>query len=360
METLAQIAFATLMGLNRFAAHPANVPDKRRAPMCRLTVKPFEWGYWLRLASQEALTIQTAEKNTSILWAAFSPDGNRIVTANANFSEEKNPQNAEVWDAHTGRKLLTLKEHKSVIRSVAYTPDGKRIITGSWDNTVRIWDAITGKELHCFPCGRYGVFCLSVSPDGKWAAAGSDERESWHNEGWVTVWDLKQNRKAFTLKGHKEVVWSVAFSPDSKRVASLGRDWHVVIWDVATGKENLKIPVPRLSHIAFSPDGKQILTSGEKGTMQVCDAETGKERLLLVGFTDFVNDITFSPDGRWIATAEKTVKIWDAHTGKELLTLNGHPAGVVHIAFSPDGSRLLSVGWNGKVKVWILKSGKKP
>jgi DNA-binding beta-propeller fold protein YncE len=235
---------------------------------------------------------------------AFSPDGKRIVTASAD-------QTAKVWDAATGRELLALKGHTSWVRGVAFSPDGKRIVTASADQTAKVWDAATGREV-------------------------------------------------LSLKGHNSFLTSVAFSPDGTRIVT-GGGLTAREWDAATGREVLVLKghTALVRSVAYSPDGTRIVTGSHDRTARVWDIATGREVLALQGHKHWVNAVAFSPDGKRIVTGseDRTVKVWDAEGGQELLTLQGHTSVVFCAAFSPDGKRLVTGSYDKTAKVWDAERG---
>jgi WD40 repeat protein len=174
-----------------------------------------------------------------------------------------------------------------------------------------------------------------------------------------------------TLEGHTEIVQSVAVSPDGSRVAGVGLNGLVIVWDAASGQELIRFQAhdEHAFSVTFSPDGKQIATASEDKTAKIWNAESGEELFTLRGHSDAVNAVTFSPDGRFIATAsaDTTVKIWDSASRETLLTLSGHapaprstslhPGGVIDIAFNHDGTRLASGGADGIAILWDVTTG---
>jgi WD40 repeat protein len=194
---------------------------------------------------------------------------------------------------------------------VAYSPDGRRIASASFDRTVKVWDAATGREVR-------------------------------------------------TLIGHLGQVVRVAYSPpDGHRIASASWDNTVRIWDAATGEEVLKLPRQGaddfLGVVVYSPDGRRIAGNTLAQSVRLLDPATGQEERSLSGHTGGVWSVAYSPpDGRRIASAsiDKTVKMWDAATGQEVLTLHGHTGTVYNLAYSPDGHRIASASADGTVRIW--------
>jgi WD40 repeat protein len=272
---------------------------------------------------------------------AWSPDGKRLATGS-------HDETAKVWDAASGKELLSLSGHSRsslVVSSVAWSPDGKRLATGSWDNTAKVWDAATGQKLQSLSGHSDVVTSVAWSPDGKRLATGS-----WDNT--AKVWDAATGKELQSLSGHSDEVLSVAWSPDGKRLATGSLDETAKVWDAATGKElqSLSGHSKGISSVAWSPDGRRLATPDE-----VWDAATGKELLSLSGR----ESVAWSPDGRRLATGnhDMTAKVWDAATGTELLSLPGHGDSVLSVAWSPDGMRLATLSGDKTAKLWDAATG---
>ncbi|HEY1409729.1 MAG TPA: WD40 repeat domain-containing protein, partial [Promineifilum sp.] len=166
-------------------------------------------------------------------------------------------------------------------------------------------------------------------------------------------------------------VYRVAYSPDGTRLAGVGADNVIRIWDAVTGETILAWTghgegvsggfYEGTLDVAYSPDGTRIATAGADGMAKVWDAATGEELLTLAGHSDGLHSIAYSPDGRLIATSsdeqDTTVKVWEAQTGVEIYSLSGHTARAWGLAFSPDASRLVTSGFGGIVKVWDMGTG---
>jgi WD40 repeat protein len=245
-----------------------------------------------------------------------------------------------------------IQAHESEIRSITFTPDGRRIVTGSLDHTVKVWDARSRRLLATLKGHKAAVCCVAVSPEGNRLASGS-------RDDTIKLWDTVTGKELLTLKGHSGSVYSVAFSPDGKRLASGSTDKTIKLWDTGTGKELLTLRGHSawVSFVAFSPDGKHLASGSGDKTIKLWDTGTGKELLTLRGHSGWVVSGAFSPDGKRLASGsfDGTIKFWDAATGTELLTLKGHSDWVHSIAFSPDGRMLASGGNDGTVRLWDVE-----
>jgi parallel beta-helix repeat protein len=208
----------------------------------------------------------------------------------------------------SSRELRTLSGHTSYVNSVAFSPDGKILASGSYKE-IKLWDVATGKELRTLRGHTDRAFSVAFSPDGKILASGSEDKT-------IKLWDVATGTEIRTLQGHTYWVYSVAFSPDGKILASGSYDETIKLWDVATGRE--------------------LRT--------------------LSGHTSSVESVAFSPDGKILASGsyDETIKLWDVATGKEIRTLSGHTGHVLSVAFSPDGKVLASGSDDKTIKLWLL------
>ncbi len=236
---------------------------------------------------------------------------------------------------------------------MAWSPDGTRLATGSWDGTAKVWDAAGGRELLTLKGHTSHVRSVSWSPDGTRLATGSED-------GTAKVWDAAGGRELFTLKGHTGQVWSVAWSPDGTRLATGSYDSTAKVWDAAGGREllTLKGHTGEVRSVAWSPDGQRLATGSYDSTAKVWDAAGGRELLTLRGHASWVWSVAWSPDGTRLATGSEdtTAQVWDAAGGRELLTLRGHVDPVYSVSWSPDGQRLATGSWDRTAKVWDAAS----
>ena len=242
----------------------------------------------------------------ALLSAAFSPDGSRIVTASYD-------KTARVWDAATGKEIVVLRGHDGPVNSAAFSPDGKRIVTASDDKTARVWDAATGKKI-------------------------------------------------VVLRGHDGAVFSAAFSPDGSRIVTASRDQTARVWDAATGKQIVvlkghdgtcevrRVQPRRVAHRhgVSGQDRPRLGRRDRQGRSPSSEAMT----------TRCVRRVQPRRVAHRHGSGDKTARVWDAATGKEIAVLSGHDGTVDSAAFSPDGSRIVTASEDKTARIWDAATGK--
>jgi len=277
---------------------------------------------------------------------AYSPDGKRIVSGSSDGT-------IKIWDAETGRELRTLfAGHTSSVKSVVYSPDGKRILSAS-DKMIKIWDAETGRELRTLGHTTF-VYSVAYSPDGKRIVFGSGDKT-------VRIWDAETGRELRTL-GHTTFAYSAAYSPDGKRIVSGSSDGTIKTWDAETGRElrTLSGHTKYLKSVVYSPDGKRILSESGDDTVRIWDAENGRE---LKSLKLSARVLVYSPDGKSIVSAHgDTITIWDIESGQELRSFSAKVFSIRSVAYSPDGKRIVSGPGtfeivNKTIRIWDAETG---
>jgi WD40 repeat protein len=257
---------------------------------------------------------------------AFSPDRRTLATIRNDVGYTQHTL-ILLWDVSTGKQLRTLEGHIDNINDVGFSADGRTLVSGSKDQTVRLWDVATGKQLKMTQDANGVASAVAVSADGHTLATAGDNSPSGESDVGDTVntielWDSTTGEITQTLSRQKYWTSSLAFSPDGHTLASACWDDTVTLWDVATGKVLRSISgfadIP--SGLAFSPDGRTLAVSNGDNTIQLRDVATGQLLQTLAGHTDQVLSIAFSPDGKTLVSGsfDNTIKLWDAASGKLL------------------------------------------
>jgi WD40 repeat protein len=287
-----------------------------------------------------------------IISVAFSTDGRRLASAGSD-------RIVRLWDTTTGQEVLSLRGHEGAVGRVLFSPDGQRLASSSSDGTVRIWDATpfdVNADPRIWTLGRKddGEFnSVAFSPDGRWLASASSDKS-------IKLWDTQTGQEVPAFHGHNEAALCVAFSPDGRHLLSGSMDRTVKLWDTRTGKE---LPLPGCDRfelmvysVAFSPDGHAFAT-GAHQEARLWDL-TGRSLLPpLQADAEFVSGVTFSPDGKYLATVGHTgiARIWDVTSGGEISSFKGPSANAV--AFHPKGKYVASGGTDGQVRLWDPATG---
>jgi WD40 repeat protein len=297
---------------------------------------------------------------------AFSPDGKTLLSSS-------NDKTVRLWDVQTGQLLHLLTGHRDRVKCAGISPDGQILLSGSTDATVKAWDCSqlpakkTGDSKKTGDC-RYTIKASSKAltlvqtlpvnpnPDRSCFATGAEH-------GKISLWNLKTGEWIRTIQAHQSPVLTLAFSSDGRMLASGGQNSTIKLWDLDSGTEQpvYVIPHAHLSQVlslAISSQTQTLISSGADRTIKLWDLATGKKKSphILTGHAGRVWCVAISPDGTKIASAsgDYTVKLWDLATGKLLQTFTGHLGEVRAVAFSPDGNLIASGGDDMEIKLWQL------
>jgi WD40 repeat protein len=357
--------------LHRFQGHTDRVVSVAFSPSGR-SILTTSWDNTARLWDVATrMEIRNFQGHTDVVWsAAFSPDGRLVVTGSWD-------RTVRVWDAKTGSELRQfqgleggkLPLQRAGIRSVAFSPDGGFILTGSDDFTARLWNAATGVAVRTFQGHASVVQSVRFSPDGQLILTGSEDRTA-------RLWETVTGTVARSFGGYSSVVAAVAFSPDSRFILTGSGDmpgemdmfgfsgergnYSAFLWDVTAGKAIQRFPghPSAVSSVAFSPDSRVIATaSGD--TVMLWEPTSGKELRRFQSSAGVVSSVAFSPDGCCLlANPGSTPVLWEVATGHELRRFQGHAAAVLAVAFSPDGRFIVTGSWDHTARLWEVATGR--
>ena len=293
---------------------------------------------------------------------AFSPSGAVLLSGSGSMGRDSG---MKLWDAATGVLVRTAEQHQEAVRSVAFSPDGERILSTS--DRMKLWDARSGALLHTFDEDNLTVQTAMFSPDGTRILRAQDN-----------VMQLREISTGSIVRSFASTgdhwVRSVAISPDGARVLSGGgepprasapeidRNADMKLWDAGSGAllRTFKGHTKPVSSVAFSPDGSRVLSGSLDGTIRLWDQHKDTPVRIYRGHLGAVTSVAFSPNGSQILSGsfDRTIKLWDIASGTAVRSFEGHAEVVNSVAFSRDGTRVLSGGDDQTLRIWSVETGR--
>jgi WD40 repeat protein len=332
------------------ADRPANLPEFSKAASLPVPLISPPTPR-LELATPEFVLGRTFDGHSGwVTSIAFTPDGQRLASGSRDEA-------VELWEVPSGEKLSTVGRKIKGVEALAFSRDGHLLAAENSADAVTVWDATTGQELRTFrgnpssPPGTSWVYSIAFSPDGHWLAAGVDDKT-------VRLWDVQTGKVVRDIVGRQRAVIYAAFSPDGRLLATGADRKTIEVSLAATGQviQTLRGHKDDVFAVAFSPDSRWLASASGDKSVKLWDVFTGSEVRTFVGHRSRVTTLAFSPAGRWLATGswDHTIKIWDTETGREVQTLAKDNRPVYTLCFNPDGRWLASGSEDGKIKFWKL------
>ncbi|KAG9063959.1 hypothetical protein KI688_004073 [Linnemannia hyalina] len=289
------------------------------------------------------------ELEKDVIACAYSSDGRMLAVGAKSWGVRPR---VSIYDTSAWTRTYSFTGPGKMV-TMAFSPDGTRVVFGGFGGTVRLWDCASGEEMFVMEGHQDYVNSVAFSPCGKQIASSSGDKT-------VRVWDSRTGESVFVLEGHTDYVRSVKYSPSGEWLVSGGSDDTIRFWNSETGEPGvvLNCSLGATDSLAFSTDGRWIASGHWKGELQLWHAVSGEPGPVLRGHTTSVTGIAFSPDSRWIASSswDETVRLWEASTGTPINTLSSHKSFVNDVVFSPNGLQIASGGKDSRVRLWDVDS----
>lgn len=321
------------------------------------------WHHSTQVDSNIFLLEKVLSAHTSDIWTTkFSPDGKQLASGSVDSS-------IKVWGTENGEIFLNLKQPVG-ITSIDFSPDGNYLASASYDAMVRLWKLPEGLLVNEFSGHTGTVWSVNFSPDGKSIASSGEDAT-------IKVWNVESGQIERTLKGHTRNVWDVKFSPDGNILASGGFDKTVRIWNLRDGKPILTLTdhSQAIVALAFSLDGQKLVSTSDDKTIKLWDTNDWS-LIYSLEVPEHNQAADFSPDSKLLITGgrDKTslgeflqnilgdsdfnkgvsMRLWDVQTGQLLQTFSQHSNDVNDVSFSPDGKLIASASSDKAIILWRL------
>ncbi len=322
-------------------------------------------------ALQEPELVLSGHEN-DVNSVAWSPDGKQLLTASLDGT-------ARTWDGESGKELLLLKTHEGALQTATWSPDGRHLVTGGENGQACIWDVSSGDQVRCMDTGGGSLWTLSWTPDGERLATGSED-------GVLRLWEVESGFLLETLRGHTGRLTHLAFAPDGERLVSAGEDGLVRMWNAASSTALLPLPYQsENSNFEFTHNGRYlaldsgnaVITDGEPSKLAIWDLSTGQPVIknLTQGYSNFWTMIKYSPDERMLLafgpdgpfpdglSGMSVVYAFDAWGGELRQKFTATVVDPFYDLFraeawSPDGSQIATGTFDGEILIWDFQSAR--
>jgi WD40 repeat protein len=321
------------------------------------------WGIAHAEGTAPQLMLDTGGHMAIIRSLVFTPNGKQLVSA----ADDKV---VRVWDLQSGKTVRTIRGEvgpgfEGTTYSMALSPDSRWLAVGGWMHRecegrcgeIRLYDFATGQLTALLKGHINTVFSLAFSPDGKHLVSGSFDRTA-------IVWNVEDHKLLFHLQGHTGLLQGAAFTPDGERVVTASEDATLKLWSVSDGRElaTLAGHSNKVRSLAISADGL-IASGGRDGEIRLWDSRSGRFVRTLANQGTEVGALSFSTDGKWLVAGNGAqigpfpVRVWEVATGRIVTTYSGHANTVFTATVSPDGLHAATGGSEGDIRLWELKTG---
>jgi WD40 repeat protein len=343
------------------AAPGAQAPTAAPAGGTVPTPQPIDLGAGAITLQSAAQITETREITGAVLGpVSYSPDGKTLAVGIGSAVSLRDAQSLEEFTPPR-----RLEGHTGQVFTLAWTPDGTLLASGaSNENSIRIWNVADGRQVRVLNGHSDWIRAVAFSPDGKLLASGSIDTT-------IKIWDVSTGDLLNTLRGHAGFISTIAFAPDGRTLASSSSDGRVLLWDILTGAQrsgftytaptDLNTGAPLwATGLAYASDGKLLAVGQEDGKILLLDASTGEVKKTLNGHQGIVvsRGLQFAPDGKQLASAsfDGTVRLWDVASGSQVAQLDEHNFRVLSLSFSPDGRTIASTSdQGGQLLVWDVQ-----